>query len=156
MSEAIFPKPIRSSSFEKSISFPKQLFTLFNKMKGVKKNIMKIFYGGAIQGALDRSTRTHIHDALIAKLKAIGHSVFSEHLKGNSVEETAQLLSDSLGELPPVGIERTRYIRRAMIKAVESDIDVAIFEVSVPSLGTGIELAHAYFEEHYRFILILL
>jgi len=105
---------------------------------------MKIFYGSAIQGVADRSTRTHIHDVLIAKLKALGHSVFSEHLRGNSIEETAQLLSNSIGELPPLGIERTRYVRKMMIQALESDIDVAIFEVSVPSLGTGIELAHAY------------
>jgi hypothetical protein len=105
---------------------------------------MKIFYGSAIQGATDRSTRTHIHDALIAKLKALGHSVFSEHLRGNSVAETAQLLKNAIGEFPPPGIKRAQYIRKVMLEAVESDIDAAIFEVSVPSLGTGIELAHAY------------
>jgi len=31
-----------------------------------------------------------------------------------------------------------------MIEAIEGDIRVAIFEVSTPSLGTGIEIAHAY------------
>ena len=31
-----------------------------------------------------------------------------------------------------------------MIEAVEGDIAGAVFEVSVPSLGTGIEIAHAY------------
>ena len=31
-----------------------------------------------------------------------------------------------------------------MIEAIEGDIKAAIFEVSNPSLGTGIEIAHAY------------
>jgi hypothetical protein len=31
-----------------------------------------------------------------------------------------------------------------MIEAIEGDILAAIFEVSTPSLGTGIEIAHAY------------
>ena len=29
-------------------------------------------------------------------------------------------------------------------RIVEDDIDAAVFEVSTPSLGTGIEIAHAY------------
>ena len=35
-------------------------------------------------------------------------------------------------------------IRNKMIEFIESDIHAAIFEVSTPSLGTGIEIAHAY------------
>ena len=31
-----------------------------------------------------------------------------------------------------------------MIELIEGDIDAAVFEVSTPSLGTGIEIAHAY------------
>ena len=41
-------------------------------------------------------------------------------------------------------MERTVLIRNKMIEFVEGDIDAAIFEVSTPSLGTGIEIAHAY------------
>ena len=31
-----------------------------------------------------------------------------------------------------------------IIEAIESDIKAAVFEVSTPSLGTGVEIAHAY------------
>jgi len=31
-----------------------------------------------------------------------------------------------------------------MIEAIEGDIKAVIFEVSTPSLGTGVEIAHAY------------
>jgi hypothetical protein len=31
-----------------------------------------------------------------------------------------------------------------MIQFIESDISAAVFEVSTPSLGTGVEIAHAY------------
>jgi len=31
-----------------------------------------------------------------------------------------------------------------MIEGVEGDIDTAVFEVSTPSLGTGIEISHVY------------
>ena len=39
---------------------------------------------------------------------------------------------------------RTVMIRNKMIDFIEGDIDAAVFEVSTPSLGTGIEIAHAY------------
>jgi hypothetical protein len=35
-------------------------------------------------------------------------------------------------------------MRNKMIEAIEGEIKAAIFEVSTPSLGTGIEIAHAY------------
>lgn len=54
------------------------------------------------------------------------------------------MLEKTLGPLPPKGMERTVLIRNKMIEFVESDIDAAVFEVSTPSLGTGIEIAHAY------------
>ncbi len=41
-------------------------------------------------------------------------------------------------------MERSILIRNKMIEFIEGDIDAAVFEVSTPSLGTGIELAHAY------------
>ena len=67
-----------------------------------------------------------------------------EHTTGRNREETAELLQKAIGPMPPPGIERTRYVRRKMIEFIESDIGAAVFEVSVPSLGTGIEIAHAY------------
>jgi len=105
---------------------------------------MKIFYGGAIQGNIDREKRSAVHRALISYIKNGGFKVITEHTGGRNFEETAQLLDQSIGPLPPVGLERTIYVRNKMIEAIESDILAAIFEVSVPSLGTGIEIAHAY------------
>jgi len=62
----------------------------------------------------------------------------------NPPGETARLLEEAIGPLPSPGIERTHYVRKRMIELVESNINAAVFEVSVPSLGTGIEIAHAY------------
>ena len=104
----------------------------------------KVFYGGAIQGNVDRTERQPIHSALIDTIKGAGCAVVSEHAKGSDFDETACLLEASLGRLPPVGQERTVFVRNKMIQFVESDIAAAIFETSVPSLGTGIEIAHAY------------
>jgi hypothetical protein len=105
---------------------------------------MKIFYGAALQGAKDRSERAHVHRALIGLIKTGGHGVISEHTTGKSKEEAAELLEKAIGPLPPLGIERTIYVRRKMIEAIEGGISAAIFEVSTPSIGTGIEIAHAY------------
>jgi hypothetical protein len=104
----------------------------------------KVFYGAAIQGANNRAERAHVNKALIECIKREGCTVAFEHTCGRTVEETAELLGKAVGPLPPVGIERTRYVRRKLIEAVEGDIAAAIFEVSTPALGTGIELAHAY------------
>ncbi|MDL2123768.1 MAG: hypothetical protein LWX51_11950 [Deltaproteobacteria bacterium] len=105
---------------------------------------MKVFYGAAIQGAHDRKERAHIHRAIINAIKNNGYRVISEHTTGESFYETANLLENFIGSLPPVGEERTVFVRKKMIELLESDIDAAIFEVSTPSLGTGIEIAHAY------------
>ena len=105
---------------------------------------MKVFYGAAIQGNQDRSLRQPIHRALIETIKAAGYAVLSEHTTGASYDETIGLLEASIGDLPPLGWSRTVFIRNKMIELVEGDIDAAVFEVSVPSLGTGIEIAHAY------------
>lgn len=105
---------------------------------------MNVFYGGAIQGNRDRKLRQAIHRGIIQHIKALGHSVLSEHVTGASYEESIRLMTRSLGELPPKGAARTRFVRNKMIELVEGDLDACVFEVSVPSLGTGIEIAHAY------------
>ena len=106
--------------------------------------MMKLFYGAAIQGAKDRAERAHINRALIECIKREGCKVAFEHTCGRTVEETAELLGKAVGPLPSVGIERTMYVRQKLVEAVEGDIAAAIFEVSTPALGTGIELAHAH------------
>jgi len=105
---------------------------------------MRVFYGGPIQGAKDRRLRAHIHSGIINYIKESGFEVSTEHTTGKTKEEAASLLEESIGPLPPLGIERTRYVRKKMIEAVEGEINAAVFEVSIPSLGTGIEIAHAY------------
>lgn len=105
---------------------------------------MRVFYGAAIQGAKDRAERAHVHKRLIKIIKEEGHEVVSEHLKGRNKEETAKLLEESLGPLPPSGIERKIRIRKKLLEYLEGNIDAAVFECSIPSLGTGIELSHAY------------
>jgi hypothetical protein len=105
---------------------------------------MKIFYGAAIQGATDQEERSAVNLTLIDHIKSLGHDVATEHTAGKTKEERANRLTESIGPLPPEGLERRIYVRDKMIEAIESDIDVAIFEVSAPSLGTGVEIAHAY------------
>ncbi len=105
---------------------------------------MKVFFGAAIQGAQNREERAAVHRVIIDAIKSCGCEVISEHTTGKDYNATAKLLNDSLGELPPKGMERTVLIRNKMIEFIEGDIDAAVFEVSTPSLGTGIELAHAY------------
>ena len=105
---------------------------------------MKIFYGGAIQGNWDRSVRGHVHHSLIEEIKGAGFSVISEHVKGTDFDETAGFLAQMVGELPPKGSDRTIFVRNKLVELIESDLSGAIFEVSVPSLGTGSEIAHAY------------
>lgn len=105
---------------------------------------MKVFYGAAIQGNRDRTERQSVHRGIIKYVKSLGCTVVSEHVTGSNFEDTARLLTEKLGKLPPKGLERTRFVRNKMIELVEGDVDACVFEVSVPSLGTGIEIAHAY------------
>lgn len=105
---------------------------------------MTIFYGAAIQGAKDRTERVPVHQTFIKTIKKAGFDVFSEHTTGQNFAETSSLLEQRFKDLPPVGNERTKFIRDKMIQAIESNLEAAVFEVSVPSLGTGIEIAHAY------------
>ena len=46
--------------------------------------------------------------------------------------------------MPKDDINRRIFVRNKMIEGIESDIKAAVFEVSTPSLGTGVEIAHAY------------
>jgi hypothetical protein len=105
---------------------------------------MKIFFGAAIQGAHNRVERAAVHRLIIDAIKGCDCEVISEHTTGRDYDATAQLLEKTLGTLPPKGMERTVLIRNKMIEFIEGDIDAAVFEVSTPSLGTGIEIAHAY------------
>ncbi len=105
---------------------------------------MDVFYGGAIQGAQNRSERSAVHQTFIEKIKKMGYHVLTEHTTGNCYEEAIRRLEESIGPLPKDGLKRRQYVRDKMIEFVESDIDAAVFELSIPSLGTGIEFAHAY------------
>jgi hypothetical protein len=105
---------------------------------------MDVFYGGAIQGAQNRSERAAVHQTLIEKIKTMGYHVLTEHTTGKSYEEAIKRLEESIGPLPKDDLQRRKYVRDKMIEFVESDIKAAVFELSIPSLGTGIEFAHAY------------
>ena len=104
----------------------------------------RIFYGAAIQGAANREERAPVHEALMETIKDMGGVVVAEHTAGKNFEETALLMEQALGPIPSGSHQRALYVRNRMIAMVEGDIDAAVFEVSTPSLGTGIEIAHAY------------
>jgi hypothetical protein len=105
---------------------------------------MKVFYGAAIQGSKNRKERAAVHEFIIQTIKKQGFNVYTEHTTGKTYKEAIKKLEQSIGKLPKNDIQRRIYVRNKMIEAVESDIKAAVFEVSTPSLGTGIELAHAY------------
>ena len=110
----------------------------------IYQKYMKIFYGGAIQGAENREKRAHIHKTIIDTIKQNGCDVYTEHTTGRSYEEAIEKLEQSIGKLPKEELKRRIFVRDKMIEGIEGDIEAAIFEVSTPSLGTGIEIAHAY------------
>ena len=105
---------------------------------------MKVFYGGSIQGAKNRGERSEIHQFLISCIKKNGYDVYTEHTTGKNYDEAISKLEESIGKMPKDGAQRRIFVRNKMIEGVESDLSAAIFEVSIPSLGTGIEIAHAY------------
>jgi len=105
---------------------------------------MKVFYGAAIQGSKNRKERSHVHEFIISVIKKQGFEVYTEHTAGRSYEEAIEKLEKSIGKMPKDDIARRIYVRDKMIEGIESDIKAAIFEVSTPSLGTGVEIAHAY------------
>ena len=105
---------------------------------------MKIFYGAAIQGAENREKRASIHRLIINTIKENGYDVYTEHTTGKNYEEAIEKLEQSIGKMPQDDLKRRIFVRNKMIEGIEGDIKAAVFEVSNPSLGTGIEIAHAY------------
>ena len=103
-----------------------------------------VFFGGAIQGASDRPERARVHRRLMSVINESGYQVYSEHTGGRDFNETARLMEGSIGPLPPPGAVRSAYVRKLMIQGIEGDLAAAVFEASIPSLGTGVEIAHAY------------
>jgi len=104
----------------------------------------QVFYGAAIQGAKDRKERSQIHESFIETIQKQGYKVYTEHTTGKTYEEAIQKLEQAIGPIPKDEQQRKIYVRNKMIEAIEGDIKAAIFEASTPSLGTGIEIAHAY------------
>ncbi len=105
---------------------------------------MRIFYGSAIQGAKNREERAETNRFFIETIKEQGFEVMAEHTTGKSLEEATKILEEKIGPIPKEGLERRTYIQNKIIELIEGDIAGAIFEVSIPSLGTGVEIAHAY------------
>jgi len=105
---------------------------------------MKVFYGAAIQGAENRKKRAYIHKTIINTIKKQGFEVYTEHTTGTTYQEAIKKLEKSIGKMPKDDLTRRIFVRNKMIEAIESDIKAAVFEVSTPSLGAGIEVAHAY------------
>jgi len=104
-----------------------------------------VFYGAAIQGALKRGDRSELNRTLIGHIKASGFNVIFEQTGGADSIQTASLLERSLGALPADDYPRWRFVRNKMVEGVEAiGTKCCIFEVSTPSTGTGIEIAHAY------------
>jgi hypothetical protein len=114
----------------------------------------QVFYGAAIQGAKDRKERSQVHEFFITTIQKQGYEVYTEHTTGKTYEEAIQKLEKAIGPIPKDELKRKRYVRNKMIDGVEGDIKAAIFEVSTPSLGTGIELAHAYLRPRMGLFLI--
>jgi len=102
----------------------------------------EIFYGAAIQGAVDRAERAPIHKRAIQVIQEEGFRVLSEHTSGETKEKTALLLKEAIGEVPE-GMSRKSFIRRAMLGFIDSHLNGIVFEVSIPSTGTGIEIGYA-------------
>lgn len=104
----------------------------------------QVFYGAAIQGAKDRKERSQVHEFFITAIQNQDCPVYTEHTTGRTYAEAIQKLEQAIGPIPKDEQQRKIYVRNKMIEGIEGDIKAAIFEVSTPSLGTGIEIAHAY------------
>lgn len=108
---------------------------------------MRVYFGAGIQGAPTpevRAERASLYRSMIEYIQSLGHEVLFEHTATNNKEEVWKILEKQFGPLPPAGPERSNFIRNRNIEAIEQMADAAIFEVSMPSLGVGVELAHAY------------
>ncbi len=111
---------------------------------------MKIYFGAGIQASPNkevRAERASRNRELIEFIQSLGHEVLFEHTATNNKEEVWKVLEKQFGPLPPAGPERNVFIRNRNIEAIEKMADAAVFEVSMPSLGVGIELAHAYLRQ---------
>jgi hypothetical protein len=104
----------------------------------------RVFYGAALQGAKDRKERSHVHEFFINTIQNQDYKVYTEHTTGKSYDEAILKLEQAIGPIPKDMQQRKIYVRNKMIEGIEGEIKAAIFEVSTPSLGTGIEIAHAY------------
>lgn len=103
-----------------------------------------VFYGAAMQSSLNHEDRVPVHELLIDTIKRMGAGVVSEHTVGRNFQESARLMEQTLGPLPQEESARAVLIRRKIIRILEGALDAAVFEVSEPSPGTGIEIAHVY------------
>lgn len=103
-----------------------------------------IFYGTAIQGAVNRGERAGLNTELIQFIRTSGFRVITS-AGGANAAETARLIEQTFGPAPADTDQRRIFIRDAMISTIESpEIHCCLFEVSIPSTGTGDEIAHAY------------
>ena len=105
---------------------------------------MNVFFGAAIQGVKNRGERAKTYSELMGFIKSAGFAIVTEHTSATTLPETLMAMESAIGKLPEKDQERWIFVRDKMIEGVEGDIQAAVFEVSVPSLGTGIEIAHAY------------
>jgi len=105
---------------------------------------MNVFYGAAIQGLRDKSERVELNQFLINCIKENGFNVSTEHTSGKTYEEVMKKMEEAIGKMPEGDLNRRVFVRDKMIEAIEGDVCACVFEVSVPSLGTGVEIAHAY------------
>ncbi len=106
---------------------------------------MKFFFGAAIQGHRTWGSHAKVYDKIIQLIKNSGHTVLTEHTTGLTRSETIHKLEQKIGPLPDDEYQSRVYVRNKMIEMLElDDLSGIVFEVSVPSLGTGVEIAHAY------------
>jgi hypothetical protein len=105
---------------------------------------MKVFFGAAIQGVKNRGERAAVYRRFLDAIKEAGLGVVTEHSAALDYPSTLDSLTTTYGTLPEDEQARRVFVRNKMIEGIEGDLSAAIFEVSTPSLGTGIELAHAY------------
>jgi hypothetical protein len=87
---------------------------------------MRIYFSGAISGGRENLP---VYQHIVARLKALGHEVPSEHVA------SARVLEDEASVSPRAVYERDI----AWIRVC----DAMIAEVSTPSLGVGYEIARA-------------
>jgi len=112
---------------------------------------MKFFFGAPIQGHRTWGSHAEVYSAIIQTIKNSGNTVLTEHTTGLSRSATKQKLEKVIGPLPDDEYQSRVYVRNKMIEMLErDDLSGIIFEVSVPSLGTGVEIAHAYLRERLR------